>query len=53
MNSLIQFWSIVVLPSGIKSEPGNEFESLGSHKEDFYILGKSPFFNGKGAIFLD
>ena len=44
MNFLIQFWSLMVVPSEIKSEPGDEFESLGSHKVDFYILGKKSIF---------
>ena len=38
--SLIQFWSIEVVLSGIKREPGGEFERLGSQKVDFYELRK-------------
>ena len=37
---LIHFWSIEIELSGIKSEQENEFESLGTQKIDFYILGK-------------
>ena len=37
---LIHFWSIEIELSGIKSGQENEFESLGSQKIDFYVLGK-------------
>ena len=37
---LIHFWSIVIELSGIKSEQENKFESLGTQKIDFYVLGK-------------
>ena len=37
---LIHFWSIEIELSGTKSEQENEFESLGSQKIDFYVLGK-------------
>ena len=40
INSLIQFWSIIVAPNGMKSDPYNEFDSLGSRKADIYVLGK-------------
>ena len=33
------FWSIVIELSGIKSEQENKFESLGTQKIDFYVLG--------------
>ena len=38
--TLIHIWSIEIELSGIKSEQENEFESLGTQKIDFYILGK-------------
>ena len=50
INSLIQFWSIIVAPNGIKSEPENEFESLGSQKVEFYALGKKLIFHWKMGI---
>ena len=34
--SLINFWSIKIVLSGIKSGP----ESLGSQNVDFYVMGK-------------
>ena len=37
---LIHFWSIEIELSGTKSEQENEFESLGTQKIDFYVLGK-------------
>ena len=52
MNFLIQFWSVMVVPSEIKSEPGDKFESLGSHKLDFYELGKKSFFQWKRCYLL-
>ena len=47
INSLIQFWSIIVAQSGIKSEIDNEFESLGSQKGDAYVSGKRSILKGK------
>ena len=38
---------IIVVPIGIKSEPENEFESLGSQKGDFCVLGKKFIFQWK------
>ena len=35
---------IIVVPIGIKSEPDNEFENLGSQKMDFYVLRKKLIF---------
>ena len=52
-NSVIEFWSIIVTPNGIKSEPENEFESLGSQKVEFYALGKKLIFHWKMGIFLN
>ena len=37
---LIHFWSTEIELSGIKSGHKNEFDSLGSQKIDFYVLGK-------------
>ena len=37
----------IVVPIGIKSEPENEFESLGSQKADFYVLDKRSIFQRK------
>ena len=37
---LIHFWSIEIELSRTKSEQENEFESLGTQKIDFYVLGK-------------
>ena len=52
INSLIPFWSIIVVPSGIKSGPDNEFESLGSQKVDFCAFGKNFTFQWKmGYLF--
>ena len=51
-NSVIEFWSIIVAPNGIKSEPENEFESLGSQKVEFYALGKNLIFHRKMGILL-
>ena len=47
MNFLNQFWSLIVVPSEIKSGPGDEFESLESHEVDFYVLGKKSIFQWK------
>ena len=44
---LIHFWSIVIELSGIKSEQENKFESLGTQKIDFYVLGKQSIFQWK------
>ena len=41
---LLQFWSIIVVPSGIKSGPDNEFQSLGSQKTDFFCFGEKVDF---------
>ena len=35
----------MVVPSEIKSGPGDEFESLESHEVDFYVLGKKFHFS--------
>ena len=51
-HSVIEFWSIIVAPNGIKSEPENEFESLGSQKVEFYALGKKLIFHWKMGILL-
>ena len=47
INSLIQFWLIIVAPSGMKSEPDCEFESLGSQKVDIHVLGKKSILQWK------
>ena len=52
-NSLIQFWSIVVASNGLKSEPEDEFEILGSQKLDFYALGKKSIFHWKMGILFE
>ena len=39
-NSLFQFWSLTVAPSGIKNGQNNSFDNLGSQKVDNYVLGK-------------
>ena len=41
INSLIPFWSIIVAPSGMKSEPDNEFESLCSQKVNVHEFRKN------------
>ena len=51
MNTTIQFWSIVLIPSEIKSEPESEFESIGSKKGYFYILEEDLIFQRKTVIF--
>ena len=38
---------------GIYSGPECEFESLDSQKADFCVNGKSPFFSGKQAVYLN
>ena len=45
INSLIQFWSIIEVPSAIKSESENKFECLGRQKVDFYVVSKKSIFN--------
>ena len=40
MYSIIHFWSIKIVYSGINSGPKIESESLGSQKVDFYAMGK-------------
>ena len=47
MNFIIQFWSMIVVPSGIKSEPSDEFVSLGCQKVDFHVLEKKVNFSVK------
>ena len=42
----------MVLPNEIKREPGDEFESLGSHKVDFYVLEKNSIFQWKRGYLL-
>ena len=43
---------IIVVPIGIKSEPDNEFESLGSQTLDFCVLGQKLIFQWKmGYLF--
>ena len=44
---------MIVVPSDIKSEPSDEFVSLGCQKVDFHVLEKSQFFSEKLAIFLN
>ena len=36
--SLINFWSIKIVLSGINSGPEDKLESLGSQKVDFYVV---------------
>ena len=38
--TVIHFWTIEIELSGIESGQENEFDSLGSQKIDFYVLGK-------------
>ena len=38
--SLINFWSIKIVLSGINSGPEDKLESLGSQKVDFCVMGK-------------
>ena len=52
MNSLIQFWSVIVVPSGLKSGSKNESENLGTQKVDFYALSKKSIFQWKMGHFL-
>ena len=40
IQSLIHFWSIEIVLSGINSGTENKFESLGSQKVDFHVMGK-------------
>ena len=40
IDSLINFWSIKIVLSGINSGPDDNLESLGSQKVDFCIIGK-------------
>ena len=49
-NSVIEFWSIIVAPNGIKSELENEFESWGSQKVEFFASGKKLIFHWKMGI---
>ena len=43
---------IIVVPIGIKSEPHNEFNILGSQKLEFCVLGKKFIFQWKmGYLF--
>ena len=52
IHSLINFWSIKIVVSGINSAPENELESLGSQKENFHVMGKQPIFPWKiGLLF--
>ena len=53
LNSLIQFWFITVTPSGIKNEPNNKFDNIGSQKVDNYVLAKVPFLSETLAILLN
>ena len=40
----------MVASNGLKSEPENELEILGSQKLDFYALGKKSIFHWKMGI---
>ena len=51
LNSLILF--ITVAPSGIKNEPNNKFDNIGSQKVDNYVLAKVPFLSETLAILLN
>ena len=42
--SLINFWSIKIVLSGINSGPEDKLESLGSQKVDFCVMGKWSIF---------
>ena len=44
---------MIIVPSGIKSEPSDEFVSLGCQKVDFHVLEKKSIFSEKLAIFLN
>ena len=44
LYSLINFWSIKIVRSGINSGPEDKLESLGSQKVDFCVMGKWSIF---------